>query len=248
MIGSEILKTANNLDFFCDIAVNEKEFFFTTKLDKTEFEGKIYEHGIDDFTLNSSSLKPDISNFINIAANSNVIDNFLFINRGFINLFAISNDKKINIFKGIVKSSNIENKNYIVIEFISHAYKLSHEIGDFFSKTCRAEFGDGFCKKDLSGYTFLGTIKKIMNRYQFQISTESTEFFENGTFKIVKNNQIFQSKILLHNNSIITLSQICPLQIDFDDEISLITSCDKSVESCKKFNNILNFRGEPFIG
>ncbi|KJV57529.1 phage conserved hypothetical BR0599 family protein [Orientia chuto str. Dubai] len=49
-------------------------------------------------------------------------------------------------------------------------------------------------------------------------------------------------------NSIIETNITIPKFLYNTTDIKLITGCDKTFSSCiKKFNNAINFRGEPFI-
>jgi uncharacterized phage protein (TIGR02218 family) len=39
-----------------------------------------------------------------------------------------------------------------------------------------------------------------------------------------------------------------PFDIEVGDDVRLVAGCDKTLATCRdKFNNVINFRGEPFI-
>lgn len=50
------------------------------------------------------------------------------------------------------------------------------------------------------------------------------------------------------SNGMVTLVLPMPFVISTDDEFTIIAGCDKASRTCiEKFNNIINFRGEPDV-
>ena len=58
----------------------------------------------------------------------------------------------------------------------------------------------------------------------------------------------FDSKILQHSNDFIILDRLIPETVKHIETVELVAGCDKKfITCCNKFNNAVNFRGEPLI-
>lgn len=56
------------------------------------------------------------------------------------------------------------------------------------------------------------------------------------------------SKILSHSENLITLDKTIPDSMKHNKTVLLTVGCDKKFTTCcNKFNNAVNFRGEPLI-
>lgn len=140
-------------------------------------------------------------------------------------------------------------KNSFVIEVSSLSNKTNNIIGKCYSTSCRAEFGDKFCKKIIEDFTFPGEISSVLSNNSFIDSSrnEPDEYFSKGII-IFLNDQYQFSKynVLSFYNKTISIDS--NLKLKKGDRYKIIVGCDKSLESCIiKFNNALNFRGEPYI-
>ncbi|MCC8418870.1 MAG: phage BR0599 family protein [Rickettsia endosymbiont of Glossina mortisans submortisans] len=58
----------------------------------------------------------------------------------------------------------------------------------------------------------------------------------------------FNSKVLSNFGDLIILEDIIPDAAKDTEEVKIIAGCDKNfISCCNKFNNAINFRGEPLI-
>ena len=156
-----------------------------------------------------------------------------------------------NIGQGIIilKSGNISKikiiDNKLLLEIRSLKSVLNTEISKPFSKHCRAEFGDTQCginildnQINITNFIF----KKNNIIYSDQFKKYPDGYFED--FQCVYNN-ISYKIIGSYNGNIIFYEDI--QQSNFG-KLSLINGCDKKFTTCSnKFNNAINFRGEPHI-
>lgn len=53
--------------------------------------------------------------------------------------------------------------------------------------------------------------------------------------------------ILSYSNGTIQLFEPVPYPLTIGDTLTAIAGCNKSIEACKNFNNIINYQGEPHI-
>lgn len=120
-----------------------------------------------------------------------------------------------------------------------------------FSKTCRATLGDNKCKVDLEKLAARYEISKIRDRSIFLGEVkQKTGYFTGGVAELFdQENKIATFSIISQVENIITLNKkvdsslITPHLI-----LKMYPGCDrKLISCCKKFNNVLNFRGEPFV-
>lgn len=156
--------------------------------------------------------------------------------------------KKLLAFKGYIKEVSL--LQFAIIATIKSLKSKFEEasIGEFYSPYCRASFGDLRCKVAKAQYSMQNTIKSILDNHTLSLAIppDTSKFIPNA-ISIPK----YSSKdigILSIQNDIITLKDTIPLKTSKGDEIMLYLVCDNKYETCYKvFNNIKNFRGEPFI-
>lgn len=143
-------------------------------------------------------------------------------------------------------------KNSFVAEIRGLSQNLSQTIGQLYSPSCRANFCDSLCGLSEENYIFSGSITSIVNNRLFFDAgrTEEKGFFSFGKILFLNGNNInMQSEIKRYSdNGLIEL--VLPMKFDLkvNDAYRIVTGCDKTFNTCvKKFNNALNFRGEPHI-
>ena len=74
---------------------------------------------------------------------------------------------------------------------------------------------------------------------------------ENGYYnggQIIFSENRFNSKVLSNFSDLIILEDIIPDYVKDAEEVKITAGCDKNfITCCNKFNNAINFRGEPLI-
>jgi uncharacterized phage protein (TIGR02218 family) len=138
-----------------------------------------------------------------------------------------------------------------VAEVRGLAQKLQQNIVELYSPTCRAVFGDGRCKANLASYTVGGTVNTITSRQVF-ISTAMTQaagYFSSGEIVwLTGANAGRRMEIKEFANTQFTLVLPMPNNVAVGDTFNAIAGCDKTIATCiAKFNNAVNFRGEPYV-
>lgn len=129
--------------------------------------------------------------------------------------------------------------------------KLSQNIVELYSPTCRAVFGDTRCKANLASYTVGGTVNTVTSRQVF-ISTSMTQaagYFSSGEIVwLTGANAGRRMEIKEFSNTQFTLVLPMPNNIAVSDTFNAIAGCDKTFNTCfSKFSNAVNFRGEPYV-
>ncbi len=125
--------------------------------------------------------------------------------------------------------------------------KFNQSLLNCYSKTCRASFGDDKCKVDKDTYSFKYNIKEINGRNIMLSAIEQENGYFSGGEAIIGNG-LFKARIITHFRSSIEINKSISEEIKNYHDIVLIAGCDKKfITCCNKFNNAVNFRGEPFI-
>ncbi len=115
-----------------------------------------------------------------------------------------------------------------------------------YSPGCRANFGDKAC-----GYhpvSEMIAVYQALDRSRFYATFKMTSVqIENGSLQWLSGkNQGLRMEILATQSDLIELVLEMPFEIQIGDTALLSEGCDKSFETCvNRFNNAVNFRGEP---
>jgi uncharacterized phage protein (TIGR02218 family) len=129
--------------------------------------------------------------------------------------------------------------------------KLAQQIGENYSPSCRATFGDARCKKDLNAFKVTGSITSITNLHEFADTArvEASNYFDQGLITFTTGlNAGLSREVKTFAATIIFCELPFPYAIEIDDEYEMWKGCDKTFATCKNtYNNIVNFRGEPYI-
>lgn len=127
---------------------------------------------------------------------------------------------------------------------------LQQRFGEDTSPDCRANLGDGRCKKVLTSFTHTGTITSLVDARTYGISVSQADgYFDFGvaTFTSGANAGLsFEIRTSTATQMVLFLPPW--LAVAIGDGITLVAGCDKTRATCKaKFSNILNYRGEPDV-
>lgn len=142
-------------------------------------------------------------------------------------------------------------KNKFIAEVRGLVQALRQGIGNLYSPNCRAVFGDEKCKLDINNFKHNGVIEAVISENIFKINNlgQDNNFFTNGILRFKSgNNQDSYIEIKRFFNDEVELVMPHSKPINVDDEFEIIAGCNKSFNECvNKFNNAVNFRGEPHV-
>lgn len=129
--------------------------------------------------------------------------------------------------------------------------RLQQTIGEVYTNTCRAKLGDGRCGVNLAGFTFTGTVTVVEAAHAFTDSSkaQASGYFANGLITFTSGaNDGFSMEVRDYAAGRFGLFLPMPNAIEVGDAYTVIAGCDKTFGACvSKFNNALNFRGEPHV-
>lgn len=139
----------------------------------------------------------------------------------------------------------------IVAELRDWRQYLQQNIGDASSKTCRARLGDDRCRKDLALFTKTGSITGVTSQLIFADTgvPQAEDYFGEGQIEWLTGDNVgITCKIATYTAAgLFTLALPTPAVIQVGDTYEAIAGCRKRLEEdCRdKFDNVLNFVGEP---
>ncbi len=129
--------------------------------------------------------------------------------------------------------------------------RLQQVIGEVYTASCRAQLGDGRCKKNLAAFTVSGTVTSVEAAHAFKDSsrTELSNYFAYGVVTFTSGaNAGIHMEIRDFSAGRFGLFLPMPYPIAVGDSYTAVAGCDKSFQNCvTKFNNAVNFRGEPHV-
>ncbi|WP_341792968.1 DUF2163 domain-containing protein [Rickettsia endosymbiont of Ceutorhynchus obstrictus] len=143
------------------------------------------------------------------------------------------------------------NKNLFHAEVRGLTQFLSQTMCETYLPHCRTNLGDQRCKFNLDqeNFTVQAAVTEVIDRQTFTSAKliQQNDWFTYGYISWQTGKNIgLQMEVKSFINSRITLVLPMPFVINVGDEFTIVAGCDKSSKTCiEKFNNIINFRGEP---
>jgi len=130
--------------------------------------------------------------------------------------------------------------------------KLQQTIGELYSPSCRATLGDTRCGVNLASFTFNGTVQTVTSNRQFTDSglAQANGYFDYGIITFTGGlNAGISMEVKTYTTGAVLLQLPMPYGVQVGDTFSIVAGCAKRIiEDCKtKFNNVVNFRGEPYF-
>ncbi|HVI99065.1 MAG TPA: DUF2163 domain-containing protein [Sphingomonas sp.] len=130
------------------------------------------------------------------------------------------------------------------------AAALDRPVVEATSPECRAELGDRRCRVAMAGRR---RIVRVVSGDDTTIVVDAAEptpdAYGNGVLRWLGGvNGGCESAVAASSGSAVTLMAPPPFVPEAGTPVELIEGCDKSVATCRtRFDNVLNFRGEPFL-
>ena len=154
----------------------------------------------------------------------------------------------ILMVRGVLGEVSMSNRRYKA-EVRSFAQLLQQRISTITTKECRAAFGDSKCTKDLTPFTDNLVITGVTDRRQFTVNSgRPNGFYELGQITITSGNNVgIKAMVLSHSSGIIQLFESLPYNLQAGNSLIAVAGCNKTIDACRNYGNILNYQGEPHI-
>lgn len=155
-------------------------------------------------------------------------------------------DGIIRLRKGTL--GEIESSGYVFrAELRGLMQHLQQVIGRVYGKRCDADLGDSRCGINLASHTITPTVTAVASKQQFTVTAVPGAPGGLLTWTSGNNNGL-KMEVQSISGFVIVLALPMPFTVQIGDTISVYRGCDKLPATCiSAFNNIVNFRGFPFI-
>jgi uncharacterized phage protein (TIGR02218 family) len=176
------------------------------------------------------------------------------LSNGYIEVFIVNVDN-LHEEKIVLKTGWLGEIKYSKSKFTANIKsiggKANNIIGNCYSSTCRTEFASKYCGKNIDDYSYNGSVTKQaeLNSFIDSAREEPDGYFNQGTLLFTSGiNSGRKYMIEEFRENKVSLNAVVDLKIFEGDTYLITVGCDKSIACCtSKFQNAINFRGEPYI-
>lgn len=167
--------------------------------------------------------------------------------------WASPGDGSILIRKGRIGEVTLKQDGTFSAELRGLTQALSQIFGQKYSPICRTDLGSPKCKVDVNALALTGTVTVVTDRKNFfgTHGAITPGYFDFGLVQFTSGENIGrQMEVKTAGDSDGSVEMFLPLnyEIAVGDAYTLYPGCDRRYETCRdRFDNLLNFRGEPFV-
>lgn len=139
------------------------------------------------------------------------------------------------------------------VEIRSHLQLASGRIGETLTPGCRVkQFGDGRCGLDLGAFTFAAVVTEVSSRRLFRaaVLVDNPTFFEFGTLTFTTGPNAGLPYLIKGFDAElgeVELQIAGRAEVEAGHEFTIVAGCDRTLDRCKSYGNVINFRGEPYV-
>lgn len=134
-------------------------------------------------------------------------------------------------------------------------FYLSTSLGETYGPQCRADLGDERCTIDLGPLTQNGSVltpDPIYPKIKFVPAAGlvgAAGYFNGGVLTFTSGrNLAYRLEVGSWDGTTFVMFEDFPYPVEVGDTFTIEPGCDKTIATCfTKFNNVVNFRGEPNI-
>ena len=162
---------------------------------------------------------------------------------------------------GDVGNIRTEKGSLAILELVSYAMRLHQPIGTLDSRTCRATFGTPAnsqtgCGYDAESLWQYGTVTGFGTDEPRRIFADSGLLITPApipgrvqwlTGKNAARNRLYQIESYDESSGVVAMIEPVAYDIEAGDTFRIRPDCDKTMADCKKYGNLLNMKGEPYI-
>lgn len=158
----------------------------------------------------------------------------------------------IREFKGNVKQVGVPTNLHAVLTLQGNLSRMSRQLTENYTPTCRADFGDARCgiNADTFSEEFIVTAGSDLSFTSAELGGEPNGRYKLGSIVWHTGNNTGHAQEVLTNvffTGEVRLFMIPPFPIEPGDAGIIYRGCAKTVAACQAYNNIRNYRGEPYV-
>lgn len=153
-------------------------------------------------------------------------------------------------FAGTVKEVSVPTSLNSMLSLSGNMSRMSRQLTEQYYPTCRADLGDARCGINIDAFSA-----------DFEVDSTTGQTFTSSELAGEPNNRYKLGSILWNSGDNSGLAQevltntgpsvrlffLPPFPIQAGDVGTIYRGCAKTVAACKGYNNIVNYRGEPYV-
>lgn len=157
----------------------------------------------------------------------------------------------VSLFDGTISDVALPSQQVAVLRLRGDTSKVSKNFVERYSATCRAKFGDERCKVNLALYTKPFTVTDSPHGQEFtamDMAAEPNDRYTMGTVQWLTGDNVGTfAEVSTNTGGRFMLFKRTPYPILVGDTGTVTRGCQKTVDACKAYNNLPNYRGEPYV-
>ena len=164
---------------------------------------------------------------------------------------------EILLMTGIISVFEVTDKGRGGFEIRGLLTRGEARIGEYYSAECRADLGDTRCGVNLASYQDTGVVSTVERPTSLLVNlvgNPADGFYSFGVLSFTSGNNSGRSLEIMSQAAFdatfdrLVLPLAFPYTPEVGDAFTITAGCNHQKATCiSKFNNILNFRGEPFV-
>jgi uncharacterized phage protein (TIGR02218 family) len=151
---------------------------------------------------------------------------------------------------GLVTNVSLPYRQKAVLSFQGRAASANKYLTEVYSPTCRAIFCDARCSLNVNDFRETFTVETATGNKAFTSSdfTQTDGFWNLGVVRWQTGDNAGQTtEIRTQTGPAVALLIRTKSPIQIGDTAVIERGCSKTLAACRAYNNVLNFRGEPFM-
>lgn len=151
---------------------------------------------------------------------------------------------------GSVTNVSLPYRHKAILSFEGKATEANRYMSEVYSPTCRAVFCDARCTLNINDFRETFTVETADGIRGFTTSgiTGTAGYFDLGAVRWLSGDNAGATNEIRSSNAGAIVLLIRPrFTIQVGDTGVIERGCAKTLEACRDYNNVLNFRGEPYM-
>lgn len=156
------------------------------------------------------------------------------------------------IFAGVFGENTNTDEGELTFEIQGKFTRNRQMLINVYQPTCRADLGDSLCLFDIDGERREFVVDTVISQSVFQTTelTQDDDFWKLGVVRFITGQNAGVSIEVMASKTAdgeISMFLPAPLTMQTGDTGEIWPGCDKTLRTCRDlFDNVVNFRGEPF--
>ena len=163
---------------------------------------------------------------------------------------------RLDLRRGWIGEVKVSRNGEFSTELRGLAQTLGQTITEVYSPECRADLGDARCRVDLAAFERNGSVLVVQDRERFSADVQDADltpgYYAGGLLTWTSGANAGRAVEVLafdaEGNGQMALFLPSPFAVATGDQFIIRPGCDKRLATCRdKFDNVVNFRGEPHL-